>query len=59
MLRLAFTIARFFSFDDKAASAGSNIARHLMEDAQARAGSNPYQARELRQAASAYLSVVR
>jgi len=33
--------------------------RHLMESAGARAGSNPRQARELRQAACAYLRVVR
>jgi hypothetical protein len=35
------------------------IAQQLMETAEARAGSNPKQAEELRRAASAYLSVVR
>ena len=36
-----------------------DVARNLMERAEAVAGSNPYQAAELRSAASAYLSVVR
>ncbi len=35
------------------------VARRLMESAEARAGSNPRQAEELRIAASAYLRVVR
>ncbi len=35
------------------------IPRNLLEDAGARAGSNPRQARELRRAAFVYLSVVR
>ena len=36
-----------------------DVAQNLMERAEAVAGSNPYQAAELRSAASAYLSVVR
>lgn len=36
-----------------------DVAHNLMERAEAVAGSNPYQAAELRSAASAYLSVVR
>ncbi len=35
------------------------VASQLMERAESRAGLNPRQARELRRAASAYLSVVR
>ena len=35
------------------------VAHNLMERAEARAGRNPQQARELRRAAHAYLSVVR
>lgn len=38
---------------------GDGVAHQLMERAEARAGLNPRQARELRDAASAYLSVVR
>lgn len=38
---------------------GDGVAQQLMERAEARAGQNPHQARELRSAASAYLSVVR
>jgi hypothetical protein len=41
------------------ANAGSGVARQLMERAGDRAGRNPRQARELRRAAFAYLSVVR
>lgn len=37
----------------------SDVAYQLMERAEARAGRHPYQAQELRQAAQAYLSVVR
>lgn len=41
-------------------SAGQGgVARRLMESASARAGTDPRQARELRDAASAYLRVVR
>ena len=38
---------------------GDDVAHQLMEDAEARAGLNPRQARELRRAARAYLRVVR
>ncbi|MGE0329251.1 MAG: hypothetical protein AB7P37_01000 [Ramlibacter sp.] len=38
---------------------GEGVAHQLMERAGSRAGLNPRQARELRRAASAYLSVVR
>jgi len=38
---------------------GDGVAHQLMERAESRAGLNPRQARELRRAASAYLSVVR
>ena len=38
---------------------GDGVAHQLMERAKTRAGLNPRQARELRRAASAYLSVVR
>ncbi len=38
---------------------GDGVAHQLMERAESRAGQNPRQARELRRAASAYLSVVR
>ncbi|MCW5651231.1 MAG: hypothetical protein KIS62_15895 [Ramlibacter sp.] len=40
-------------------SDAGGVAHRLMESAEARAGINPRQAHELRQAASAYLSVVR
>ena len=36
-----------------------DVAQELMERAEAVAGSDPYQAAELRSAASAYISVVR
>jgi hypothetical protein len=48
-----------FSSARRNASAGSGVARQLMERAGDRAGRNPRQARELRRAAFAYLSVVR
>lgn len=41
------------------AAPADGVALSLMESAEARAGSHPYQAAELRSAASAYLSVVR
>ena len=41
------------------AAPADDVAQNLMERAEAVAGSNPYQAAELRSAASAYLSVVR
>ena len=37
----------------------AELSRSLMESAEARAGLSPHQARELRDAACAYLSVVR
>jgi hypothetical protein len=56
-------LARFYqvalvSFAAQARQDGG-IANGLMERAEARAGSNPQEAQELRQAASAYLRVVR
>jgi hypothetical protein len=51
-------ISQLFSLGAKPATQGG-VARQLMETAEARAGSNPQQAQELRRAASAYLSVVR
>ena len=36
-----------------------DVANHLMEQAESRAGRNPWQAKQLRDAACAYLSVVR
>ena len=61
MARILSQIARFLSVKPRPASAGDtpDAARQLMERAQTRAGRNPYQAQELRNAASAYLSVVR
>ena len=41
------------------AQAQEGVAQQLMQRAEARAGLNPRQARELREAACAYLSVVR
>ena len=41
------------------APAANGVALRLMESAEARAGTDPRQAQELRDAASAYLSVVR
>jgi hypothetical protein len=43
----------------QAAPATPGVARRLMESAEARAGTDPQQAEELRIAASAYLRVVR
>jgi len=51
-------IARFFRALPPP-SAQADVARKLMESAEARAGSNPQQAQELREAAFAYLRVVR
>jgi hypothetical protein len=44
---------------DRALAGEDGVASQLMERAESRAGLNPRQARELRRAASAYLSVVR
>lgn len=61
MARILSQIARFFSVNPRRVPAGEtlDVAGQLMERAQTRAGRNPYQAQELRNAASAYLSVVR
>lgn len=42
-----------------AAAQPAGIANRLMESAEARAGQDPHHAHELRQAARAYLSVIR
>lgn len=51
-------IARFFPAT-QAFAAAPGVARSLLESAEADAGRNPHQAQQLRQAAYAYLSVVR
>ncbi len=58
MVRILSAISRFLTLP-RGLSPASGVARHLMENAQARAGRHPHQAEELRLAASAYLSVVR
>ncbi|WP_372827737.1 hypothetical protein [Polaromonas sp.] len=58
MNRLVSRLRSFFSAKHPTAPA-SGVARQLMESAGDRAGRNPRQARELRRAAFAYLSVVR
>ncbi len=55
MYALLAQLARFLP----AVPAPSGVARRLMESAEARAGTDPRQAQELRIAASAYLRVVR
>lgn len=55
MYTLFASIARLFS----SAPAGADYPQQLMEEAGARFGRNPLQAAELRQAASAWLRVVR
>ena len=45
--------------DFAAVGQGSDVANNLMESAEARAGTDPYQAAELRLAAQQFLSVVR
>ncbi len=58
MYALFSQIVRFFTaLPPPFAQVG--FARQLMESAEARAGSNPQQAQELRQAAYAYLRVMR
>lgn len=57
MVRILTHITRFLSLN-KGTPAG-NVAGQLMERAQVRAGRHPHQAQELREAARAYLSVVR
>lgn len=60
MYALFAQLVRFFQSNRNAnPSADDGLALHLMERAEASAGLNPRQARELRSAASAYLSVVR
>ena len=51
-------IARLFPAAQPVAE-DNGVARQLMERAEARAGSNPFQAQELRDAACAYLRVIR
>jgi len=58
MYTLLAQIARILSAAP-AVAAQAGIARKLMESAGARAGSDPQEAQELREAASAYLRVVR
>lgn len=58
MVRILTNITRFLSLNKGTSPAGS-IAGQLMERAQVRAGRHPHQAQELREAARAYLSVVR
>ena len=58
MVHILSKIVRFMSLNRDLAPA-SEVAHQLLEGAQARAGSHPYQAQELRSAARAYLSVVR
>jgi hypothetical protein len=57
MYTLFATLARLLPAA-RTSSAGG-VPRTLMESAEARAGTNPRQAHELRQAAFAYLRVVR
>ena len=58
MYTLFSQIARFLPAFAPPATTGG-VARKLLESAEARAGSSPQQAQELRQAAYAYLRVVR
>lgn len=58
MVRLISRFARFLSLTQGQAHA-KGVAHQLMERAEARAGRHPHQAQELRNAARAYLSVVR
>lgn len=61
MYALFAVFARFLPSTAAAAStaARDGVAQELMQSAEARAGTDPHQAQELRQAASAFLSVVR
>ncbi len=59
MFSLFSRIVRRLSAIAPAAAPLQGVAQHLMERAEARAGRNPRQARELRRAAYAYLSVIR
>ncbi len=52
-------LGRFCGERDGGRSTQPNVANQLMESAEACAGTNPYQAAELRRAAQQFLSVVR
>lgn len=52
-------IAQFIDWIRQPTPAHNDYAHALLESAEARAGTNPRQAHELRLAASAYISVVR
>ncbi len=54
LAQLAVFLAAFHSVDE-----GTGVAQQLMENADACAGNSPHHAQELREAAYAYLSVVR
>ncbi len=58
MVRLLSKIARLIASNNNLPSRGG-VARQLLERAEASAGRDPRQAQALRNAASAYLSVVR
>lgn len=59
MYLLFFVLAALFLISRPLTGKTVGIARQLMERGQARAGSSPQQAREMRTAALAYLSVIR
>jgi hypothetical protein len=59
MYLLFFVLVALFGSSRPLTGKNVGVARQLMERGQARAGSNPRQARELRTAALAYLSVIR
>jgi len=59
MYLLLLLLAFLFAISRPLTGKTAGIARQLMERGQARAGSNPHQAREMRSAALAYLSVIR
>ncbi len=58
MYTLISQIVRFLPLAQGAAPV-HGLAHNLMERAESRAGRHPYQAQELRNAARAYLSVIR
>ena len=58
MFSFLFKVAGFL-VPAPAETAAHGVAHQLMERAEACAGRNPHDAQQLRQAASAYLSVVR
>lgn len=59
MSSLFSQLSRFNPFAISAAQPADDVAKNLMERAEATAGRNPHQSQELRGAAQAYLSVVR